>query len=256
MACQVIDSPCRCMAAPACRRSPLAAAPRPCARIAALCRRSRRGAPQPDRQDGAGSPLWRWTSAEARHVQAPPGPLAAPGCAAPDTAGYAPVPQPEVSAMRYLDKAGAAFYDAADQLCAPAGRERASGGPPGRQRWRAPGHRRCCTCSQPAVRHRLPRHPGSADAVVVPVNPMNLSEELRHYRAGCRARTILAPQDLGPRCARCCIEASRRPSLPDAQALAALRRGGGLWRLPDGAPPTWPCRLGQRRATVEEPAPA
>jgi len=35
-----------------------------------------------------------------------------------------------------------------------------------------------------------------ADAVVVPVNPMNLSDELRHYVTDAGARTILAPQDL------------------------------------------------------------
>ncbi len=35
-----------------------------------------------------------------------------------------------------------------------------------------------------------------ADAVVVPVNPMNLSEELRHYVSDAGARTIIAPQDL------------------------------------------------------------
>ena len=35
-----------------------------------------------------------------------------------------------------------------------------------------------------------------ADAVVVPVNPMNLSEELRHYVNDAGARTIIAPQDL------------------------------------------------------------
>ena len=35
-----------------------------------------------------------------------------------------------------------------------------------------------------------------ADAVVVPVNPMNLGEELRHYVMDAGARTIVAPQDL------------------------------------------------------------
>ncbi len=35
-----------------------------------------------------------------------------------------------------------------------------------------------------------------ADAVVVPVNPMNLTEELRHYVNDAGARVIVAPQDL------------------------------------------------------------
>ena len=34
-----------------------------------------------------------------------------------------------------------------------------------------------------------------ADAVVVPVNPMNLTEELRHYVSDAGARTIVASQD-------------------------------------------------------------
>lgn len=37
-----------------------------------------------------------------------------------------------------------------------------------------------------------------ADAVVVPVNPMNLTDELRHYVSDAGARVILAPQDLYP----------------------------------------------------------
>ena len=37
-----------------------------------------------------------------------------------------------------------------------------------------------------------------ADAVVVPVNPMNLSDELRHYVDDAQAKVIFAPQDLYP----------------------------------------------------------
>src|SRR6266850_7823922 len=35
-----------------------------------------------------------------------------------------------------------------------------------------------------------------ADAVVVPVNPMNRSDELRHYVADCGARTAIVGQDV------------------------------------------------------------
>ncbi len=43
-----------------------------------------------------------------------------------------------------------------------------------------------------------------ADAVVVPVNPMNLTEELRHYVADSDATTAFVPQDLlRHRCSRC-----------------------------------------------------
>ena len=35
-----------------------------------------------------------------------------------------------------------------------------------------------------------------ADAVVVPVNPMNLTDELRHYISDAQATTIFVPQDL------------------------------------------------------------
>lgn len=51
-----------------------------------------------------------------------------------------------------------------------------------------------------------------ADAVVVPVNPMNLTEELRHYVSDAGARTILAPQDLF---------AQVRPLLREGLAAAA-----------------------------------
>lgn len=51
-----------------------------------------------------------------------------------------------------------------------------------------------------------------ADAVVVPVNPMNLTEELRHYVSDAGARTIVAPQDLF---------AQVRPLLREGLAAAA-----------------------------------
>src|SRR3990167_2539550 len=51
-----------------------------------------------------------------------------------------------------------------------------------------------------------------ADAVVVPVNPMNLTEELRHYVSDAGARTILATQDLF---------AKVRPLLREGLAAAA-----------------------------------
>lgn len=63
---------------------------------------------------------------------------------------------------------------------------------------------------------------------MVPVNPMNLSEELRHYVLDAGARTILAPQDLAQ--ARLLLhEGLVAAAAGDAQAPGlAPCRGGGL----------------------------
>ncbi|HRO54147.1 MAG TPA: long-chain fatty acid--CoA ligase [Alicycliphilus sp.] len=118
----------------------------------------------------------------------------------------------EVSAMRYPDKAALVFYDWAI-TCARLQDET--------ERLAAHLQQRCGVRRGDRVLLYLQNSPQfvigyyailRADAVVVPVNPMNLSEELRHYVLDAGARTILAPQDLW---------AQVRPLLHEGLAAAA-----------------------------------
>ena len=118
----------------------------------------------------------------------------------------------EVSAMRYPDKAALVFYDAAISYARLQDES---------ERLAAHLQQRCGVRRGDRVLLYLPNSPQfvigyyailRADAVVVPVNPMNLSEELRHYVLDAGARTILAPQDLW---------AQVRPLLHEGLAAAA-----------------------------------
>ena len=102
----------------------------------------------------------------------------------------------EVSAMRYPDKAALVFYDAAISYARLQDES---------ERLAAHLQQRCGVRRGDRVLLYLQNSPQfvigyyailRADAVVVPVNPMNLSEELRHYVLDAGARTVLAPQDL------------------------------------------------------------
>ena len=118
----------------------------------------------------------------------------------------------EVSAMRYPDKAALVFYDAAISYARLQDESE-----------RLAAHlQQCCGVRRgDRVLLYLQNSPQfvigyyailRADAVVVPVNPMNLSEELRHYVLDAGARTVLAPQDLW---------AQVRPLLHEGLAAAA-----------------------------------
>ncbi|HRN66379.1 MAG TPA: long-chain fatty acid--CoA ligase [Alicycliphilus sp.] len=118
----------------------------------------------------------------------------------------------EVSAMRYPDKAALVFYDAAISYARLQDES---------ERLAAHLQQRCGVRRGDRVLLYLQNSPQfvigyyailRADAVVVPVNPMNLSEELRHYVLDAGARTILAPQDLW---------AQVRPLLHEGLAAAA-----------------------------------
>jgi len=118
----------------------------------------------------------------------------------------------EVSAMRYPDKAALVFYDAAISYARLQDES---------ERLAAHLQQRCGVRRGDRVLLYLQNSPQfvigyyailRADAVVVPVNPMNLSEELRHYVLDAGARTILAPQDLW---------AQVRPLLHEGRAAAA-----------------------------------
>lgn len=118
----------------------------------------------------------------------------------------------EVSAMRYPDKAALVFYDAAISYARLQDES---------ERLAAHLQQRCGVRRGDRVLLYMQNSPQfvigyyailRADAVVVPVNPMNLSEELRHYVLDAGARTILAPQDLW---------AQVRPLLHEGLAAAA-----------------------------------
>ena len=118
----------------------------------------------------------------------------------------------EVSAMRYPDKAALVFYDAAISYARLQDES---------ERLAAHLQQRCGVRRGDRVLLYLQNSPQfvigyyailRADAAVVPVNPMNLSEELRHYVLDAGARTILAPQDLW---------AQVRPLLHEGLAAAA-----------------------------------
>ena len=118
----------------------------------------------------------------------------------------------EVSAMRYPDKAALVFYDSAISYARLQDES---------ERLAAHLQQRCGVRRGDRVLLYLQNSPQfvigyyailRADAVVVPVNPMNLSEELRHYVLDAGARTILAPQDLW---------AQVRPLLHEGLAAAA-----------------------------------
>ena len=118
----------------------------------------------------------------------------------------------EVSAMRYPDKAALVFYDAAISYARLQDES---------ERLAAHLQQRCGVRRGDRVLLYLQNSPQfvigyyailRADAVVVPVNPMNLTEELRHYVMDAGARTILAPQDLW---------AQVRPLLREGLAAAA-----------------------------------
>ncbi|MBS0506484.1 MAG: long-chain fatty acid--CoA ligase [Proteobacteria bacterium] len=102
----------------------------------------------------------------------------------------------EVSAMRYPHKAALVFYDAAISYARLQDES---------ERLAAHLQQRCGVRRGDRVLLYLQNSPQfvigyyailRADAVVVPVNPMNLTEELRHYVLDAGARTILAAQDL------------------------------------------------------------
>lgn len=118
----------------------------------------------------------------------------------------------EVSTMRYPDKAALVFYDAAISYARLQDES---------ERLAAHLQQRCGVRRGDRVLLYLQNSPQfvigyyailRADAVVVPVNPMNLSEELRHYVLDAGARTVLAPQDLW---------AQVRPLLHEGLAAAA-----------------------------------
>ena len=118
----------------------------------------------------------------------------------------------EVSAMRYPDKAALVFYDAAISYARLQDES---------ERLAAHLQQRCGVRRGDRVLLYLQNSPQfvigyyailRADAAVVPVNPMNLSEELRHYVLDAGARTVLAPQDLW---------AQVRPLLHEGLAAAA-----------------------------------
>jgi hypothetical protein len=244
-----------------------------------LRRRPRRGAPQPDRQDGTRAipevtpgpePVRRPLATRARMPHAwaitttctnhpcptaisPTGPRMLPRhLTVPETHLYRNV---EVSAMRFPDKAAGDLLRHGDHLPALPGRDRAprrlaaAGVRRAQGRPRAAGH-----AEQPAVRGIAFYAILRADAVVVPVNPMNLTEELRHYVSDSRCpHHCCAARPVRPGAAA----AARRPGCRRGRSRArpAPCRRGHLQRLPRPPRPTCRCPTFVRapREPVTEP---
>ena len=94
-----------------------------------------------------------------------------------------------------------------------------------------------------------------ADAVVVPVNPMNLSEELRHYVLDAARAPSSRRRTCGPRCAA----AARRPGGRRCRCAPGLRHAvvAAYGDYLDGAHRPGRAGLRQRRASrSKNPAPA
>ena len=83
-----------------------------------------------------------------------------------------------------------------------------------------------------------------ADAVVVPVNPMNLTQELRHYVSDSGAAVAFAAQELLPR-----LQAA-------AGRGARAHRGRHLQRLACARPPTCRCPISSPRRACRSPTSA
>ena len=123
----------------------------------------------------------------------------------------------EVSAMRYPDKAALVFYDSVLSYARLQDET---------ERLAAHLQQACGVRKGDRVLLYMQNSPQfvigyyailRADAVVVPVNPMNLTEELRHYVDDAGARTILAAQDLFAQ-VRPLLREGRAAADDDAQA--------------------------------------
>ena len=87
-----------------------------------------------------------------------------------------------------------------------------------------------------------------ADAMVVPINPMNLTKEVGHIVQDSGATVLFAAQD-----APSMPSLSRIEPLIGARPVARDRRV--LLRLPHARPPISRCRRGSRRRDSRRPAP-
>jgi fatty-acyl-CoA synthase len=83
-----------------------------------------------------------------------------------------------------------------------------------------------------------------ADAVVVPVNPMNLSTELRHYVRDSGAKLAIVAQDMFRRCGRCWRRGRSRGLEHTGRRLQRLPESRPTCKVPEFVKPrrarTWP----------------
>jgi len=93
-----------------------------------------------------------------------------------------------------------------------------------------------------------------AEAVVVPVNPMNLTEELRHYVSDADARVIIAPQDLykqvQPLLAEGRAQAKSQPEAPGLRQLIVAAYSDYLQVETDLRVPAF---VSEPRQAIDEP---
>ena len=160
----------------------------------------------------------------------------------------------EVSAMRYPDKAALVFYDSALSYARLQDET---------ERLAAHLQQACGVRKGDRVLLYMQNSPQfvigyyailRADAVVVPVNPMNLAEELRHYVDDAGARTILAAQDLFAQ-VRPLLREGRAAAAADAQAPglrhAVVAAYGDYLTAPTDLPV--PAFVAAPRESVDEP---
>ena len=94
-----------------------------------------------------------------------------------------------------------------------------------------------------------------ADAVVVPVNPMNMTEELRHYVSDADARVIIAPQDLYKQVQPLLEEGrAQATSLPDAPGLRHAIVAAYSDYLPAETDLRVPAFVSEPRQTIDDAA--
>ena len=160
----------------------------------------------------------------------------------------------EVSAMRYPDKAALVFYDSVLSYARLQDET---------ERLAAHLQQACGVRKGDRVLLYMQNSPQfvigyyailRADAVVVPVNPMNLAEELRHYVDDAGARTILAAQDLFAQ-VRPLLREGRAAAAADAQAPglrhAVVAAYGDYLTAPTDLPV--PAFVAAPRESVDEP---
>ncbi len=107
----------------------------------------------------------------------------------------------EVSAARYPDKPAFNCYDNANTFAGLKVEAEALAGYL-QQRWGVAKGDRVLMCMQNSLLFVIAYYAIlRADAVVVPINPMNLTEEVRHYLKDCGAKVAIVAQELWPQAA-------------------------------------------------------
>jgi fatty-acyl-CoA synthase len=160
----------------------------------------------------------------------------------------------EISALRYPDKAALVFYDAVVSYARLQDET---------ERLAAHLQQVCGVRKGDRVLLYMQNSPQfvisyyailRADAVVVPVNPMNMTEELRHYVSDADARVIIAPQDLYKQVQPLLAEGrAQQASLPEAPGLRHAIVAAYSDYLPAETDLRVPAFVSEPRQAIDEP---